>query len=110
MFEAALVIGISIIISQVIKLSHSIKPRRALAQISVNGPTERGEEAMSLVGTIFEDESIEEIDEKVKKIAAIRERRVAFCNQRMLDITGNKEEILDEAKKVVEQAGLKVVE
>jgi len=110
MVESALIIGFSLIISQLLKLSHSIKPKRALAQLTVAGPTERGEETMQLTATIFEDDSIEQIDSKIKEICSIRERRVQFCNERMINITGDREEILNEAKKVVEESGLKVVE
>lgn len=110
MIEAALIIAFAIIVSTKLRLSHGLKPRKALAQITVAGQTQRGEESFQLTGTIFDDESVEEADAKITKICEIRERRVAFCNARLAEITDNPEELLEEAKKVIEEAGLKVVE
>jgi hypothetical protein len=110
MIVAALVLGVFLLLVEKLKLSYAIKPKRALAQITVIGPTERGEETFQLVGTLFEDETVEQMDAKIKVLTEIRERRVAFCNARMMAITENPEEILEEAKKTVEAAGLKIVE
>jgi hypothetical protein len=107
---SALIVSLGIIASSKLKLSYAIKPKKALAQLTVIGPTERGEETFQITGTIFEDESLEDIDAKVKLLTEIRERRVAFCNARMSALTENPEELLAEAKKLVEESGLKIVE
>jgi hypothetical protein len=110
MIEAAAILAFGIVLAAYLRSRYQIKPRRALASVTIIGPTERGEETMQLVGTLFDDETQEEIDAKVKKLTEIMERRRHFCNMRMMEITKNSDELLEEAKKVVSEAGLKVVE
>lgn len=107
---ASVILSISIIYYAKSKSSYHLKPKKALAQLTIIGPTERGEETFQLTGTLWDDESEEQRNAKVDALCAIRERRVAFCNKRMMEITGNTEELLEEAKSVVKKAGMSIVE
>lgn len=84
--EAAVIIGLAILLSALSRFFFHIRPKRAFCQITVSGITDQDGEQMHVVGTLFEDESVKEWQEKVDKLCQIRLDRALFINNKMLAI------------------------
>jgi len=107
MTEAALILGVSIILATIIKF-YQPKSKRALVQVNISGITDHDGEQMHLTTTLLEGESVDEWQQKILAACELREWRLRFVNQRMLKI--------QEDLKAVKEAdlalkkGLRVVE
>lgn len=77
--------------------SFHMKPRLGFAQVTVVGNTENSEQ-MSLTATLFNDESPEEWKKKMEVIFKLREERLHFQNQRMLELQAESIRLANEAK------------
>lgn len=82
---SAIVIALSILGAAYLCTKNSVKPRIAFAQVSVLGTTEQSEQ-VHLTATLFDDESPAEWQVKLNKLYGIREDRLKFQNERMIEI------------------------
>lgn len=98
MILESLILGAAVILatylSNKFKEKYNVKPRIALAQFTVLGKTEESEQ-VHISGTIFMDESHEEVKSKLDTLYKIREARLQYQNERMIEI---QEKIRTEAR------------
>ncbi len=97
MIIAAVIVGVCLVISELIKKSYHVKPRHALAQFSVQGQTEQSE-IVSLTSTLFVDETPGQHREKMDVLYAMREERLKFQNDRMMALQKEAEAEIAKAK------------
>lgn len=117
----ALILGVGLIIAALIYVKGQekfhLKARPGKYSVSIAGRTEDSE-TMTIVCTIFQDDTEEQIKEKIEGAFAMREARLSFQNQRLLDLQAahkaGLEKARDEKLKAVtaeqEAAKLKLVE
>lgn len=86
MLAIAIIIGLSIIISQLPRLYTNVRPERAFAQVSVGGNTDSDGEAFQATVTLFPGQSFEEQKTLLLKAYALKEWRLQYQNLRMLKI------------------------
>ncbi len=79
---AALLLGAGIVAASWISTRNQVKPRMALAQFSLVGRTEDSEN-VTFTTTLFVDETDGVHQERMDKLYALREKRLAFQNERM---------------------------
>ncbi len=104
MVLAALILGLCILAGWVYAASKSPKPRPGFAQIAIVGQTEQSE-TMQLTATLFDDESRDAWDHKLKTLFEMREARLKFQNERIHMIT---EEVRKEKEAALAAAGVKI--
>lgn len=90
-----------------VQASYHVKPRLSLFSVNVAGRTEESEQ-MSIQFPVFVDESRDEVNAKLQAAFKIREDRLKFQNERILELTKAN---LEAAKKeeAEKKAGLSVV-
>ncbi len=97
MLVLAAAIVLAAIIHSVSKSRYHVKPRLAFAQAAVVGKTEDSE-TVQLTTTLFEDETVEEWDEKMDKLYDLREKRLKHQNERMIEIQAEAKRVWEEEK------------
>lgn len=90
-----------------IKEKYNVKPRHAFAQVAVIGRTEDAE-TMQITATLFHDEDSATWKAKLNKVFEIREERLKFQNERLVELQKESEERRKEAELALKEAGLKV--
>lgn len=97
------IIGASIVLSALIislfQKSYHLKPRVSFATAVVFGKTEDSE-TVQFSTNLMTDETSGQWDEKLTKLYELREKRLKFQNQRMVDL---QEEVLRNARKAKEE-------
>lgn len=83
MIGAAFVLGFFILCAASLSLFYHVRPRRAFAQITVNGVTDQDGESFILTGTLFEDESQGVWQQKINAMCEIRQARLKYLNELM---------------------------
>lgn len=74
-----------------------VKPRMGKFQVNVVGRTEDAE-TMTISYTLFGDETAEQHNEKIQKAFELREARLKFQNERMLELQAKHKEGLEKAR------------
>lgn len=67
------------------KSKYHVKPRALFAQVALIGRTEDSE-TLQITVSLFQDETQAVWDDKLKKVFEMRESRLKFQNERMLEI------------------------
>lgn len=111
MIIASLILSAAIVFSVLydahVKKAYNVKPRIALASVSVAGKTEDSE-SMQMTATLFTDESSSDWQAKLDTLFKIRENRLEYQNQRIIELTRTAQERKEEAEKALAEVGAKV--
>lgn len=94
---AAIIVGICLILSELIKRSYHMKPRMSLAQFTVQGNTEEGE-VVGFSAQLFVDETPGQHTEKMQRLYALREERLRFQNERLIKAQKEAQDEFNKAK------------
>ena len=117
----ALILGVCLIVAAILYVKGQekfhLKARPGKYSVSINGRTEEAEQ-MTIVCTIFDDDTEDKIKEKIEGAFALRESRLSFQNQRLLDLQAEhkagleraRDEKLKQVQADQEAAKLKLVE
>lgn len=93
-----------------ISAERHLKQRPGFAQVTLLGQTEQSE-TMQFTATLFADETTEAWRKKIKTICELREERLQYQNQRIIDATKaamTEKEEMEKKKAELEAAGVKV--
>lgn len=97
-FDAAVVIAGAIIISALTRLIYHVRPKKAFAQVVVGGVTDSDGEAFQATLTLFPDETPNQWRKKLLQVYELREWRLKYQNERMLQIQEEAKRQFEEAK------------
>lgn len=97
MYIIALAIIVATIINAYSKSTYHVKPRLAFAQVTVLGQTENSE-TMQITATLWKDETAAQHNATVTHLCEIREARLAFQNQRMVDLQAQVQKDVEDSK------------
>ncbi len=82
----ALIIGIAIVLAALTRLFYHIRPRMALATVSLGAPTTGTGEQMQFTVSLLKDESKDVWDEKIATCFKLLEERIGFQNERFIKL------------------------
>lgn len=97
----ALILGVGLIIAAIVYVKGQekfhLKARPGKYSVSISGRTEDSE-TMTIVCTIFQDDTAEQVQEKIDGAFAMRESRLSFQNQRLIDLQAAHKAGLEKAR------------
>ncbi len=101
----ALAIGLAVVFYTKSLRQYNVKPRIALAQFTVLGKTEESEQ-VHIATTIFKDESHEEVKAKLDAMYKIREDRMQYQNERMIELQDQiRKDAIKEKERIESEGG-----
>jgi hypothetical protein len=82
----AVILGFFILLASLTKLLYHVRPKKSFAQINLAGITDQDGEQMHLTATLFDDETVDQWQQKILKLCELREWRLKMQNARMLKV------------------------